>query len=102
MSLISARSISLDSTFKVVYLFKVVAEYAESILTCTENSFKDFERIWRMCQEYFAKHGEYADKQKIEPTSVNFRPKQKKSDPKSPLTGDVSEWAKNHLTLLSL
>ncbi len=68
----------------MVYLFKVVAEYAESILTCTENSFKDFERIWRMCQEYFAKHGEYADKQKIEPTSVNFRPKQKKSDPKSP------------------
>jgi hypothetical protein len=43
------------------YMYEVVSEYAKSILACVENTLKEFKRIWRMRQEYFAVHGEYAN-----------------------------------------
>jgi hypothetical protein len=60
------------------YLYKVVSEYAESILTCTENTLKAFKRVRRIRQEYLAVYGDYADKHKTEPISPNIRPKPKK------------------------
>ncbi len=41
-------------------MYKVVSEYAKSILSCMENTLKEDKRIWRMCQNYFAVYGEYA------------------------------------------
>ncbi len=60
------------------YIYKVVSEYAKSILACMENTLKEYKRIWRTRQEYFAFFGEYADRHKIEPISANFRPKPRK------------------------
>ncbi len=48
------------------------------ILACTENTLKAFKRLRRICQEYFAVYGEYADRHKIEPFSADFRPEPKK------------------------
>ena len=48
------------------YLYKVVSESAKSILACTENSSIGLKRIRIIRQEYFAVHGEYADRYKIE------------------------------------
>jgi hypothetical protein len=62
----------------VIYIYKVVSEYAKSILACMENTLKEYKRIWRIRQEYFAVYGEYADRHKIEPIPANFRPKPKK------------------------
>jgi hypothetical protein len=52
--------------------------YVKSILAFTENTLKEYKHLRRILQEYFAVHGEYADRHKIEPISANFRPKQKK------------------------
>jgi hypothetical protein len=60
------------------YLYKVVSEYAKSILSCTENTLKAFKRNRRIRQEYLAAYGEYADRHKTKPISANFRPKPKK------------------------
>ncbi len=46
----------------------------------TQNSFKEYKRIGRIHQECFVVNGEYADRNKIKPTSVTFRPEQKNSD----------------------
>ncbi len=68
------------------YIYKVVSEYTKSILACMENTLKEYKRIWRIRQEYFAVHiwtirrlpknwaylGEFSTKTK------------KNSDPKSP------------------
>jgi hypothetical protein len=62
---------------------------------------KEDKRIWRMRQEYFAVYGEYANRHKIKLISTNFRPKPTKFLIQNHLT-DMIEWAKNHLTLLSL
>jgi hypothetical protein len=59
-------------------MYKVVSEYAKSILVCMENTLKENKRIWRMRQEYFSAHGEYANRHKIEIISANFRQKPKK------------------------
>ncbi len=60
------------------YLYKVVSDYAKSILACTENSLKVFKRIRRIRQECFAVYGKYAGRHKTGPISVNFRPKPEK------------------------
>jgi hypothetical protein len=49
------------------YLNKIISEYAKSILASMENMLKEYKRISRICQEYFAVYGEYANRQKIEP-----------------------------------
>ncbi len=36
------------------YIYKVVSGYAKSILACMENTLKEYKRIWRIRQEYFA------------------------------------------------
>ncbi len=64
--------------FRVVLFYKVVSEYAKSILSCTEKTLKAFKRIRRIRQEYIAAYGEYADRHKTEPFSANFRPRPKK------------------------
>ncbi len=46
-------------------MFKVVSEYAKSILAGMESTLKEDKRIWRMRQEYFAVYGEYANRHKI-------------------------------------
>jgi hypothetical protein len=43
-----------------------------------ENTVKEYKRIWRIRQEYFAVHGEYANRHKSEPNLANFRPKPEK------------------------
>jgi hypothetical protein len=58
-------------------MYKVVSEYAKSILACVENTCKEDNRIWRMRQEYFAVYGEYANRHEIELISANFRLKPK-------------------------
>jgi hypothetical protein len=60
------------------YSYKVVSEYAKTILTCTENTLKAFKSIRRIRQKYFAVCWEYADRHKTELISANFRPKPKK------------------------
>ncbi len=35
-------------------MYKVVSEYAKSILACMENTLSEDKRIWRMRLEYFA------------------------------------------------
>ncbi len=49
---------------------------------------KEYNPLTRICQEYFAVHGEYADRHKIEPISTNLSLKQKKSDSKY-----MTKWA---------
>jgi hypothetical protein len=49
-----------------------------------KNTLKEDKPIWRMCQEYFAVYGEYANRHKTDLISANFRQKAKKSDTKSP------------------
>jgi hypothetical protein len=61
-----------------LYIYKVVSEYAKSILACMENTLKEYKRIWKIRQEFFAVYEEYADRHKIEPISANFRLKLKK------------------------
>jgi hypothetical protein len=46
------------------YLNKVMSKYAKSILAYTENKLKEYKRIWRIRQEYFAVYREYADRPK--------------------------------------
>ncbi len=46
-----------------------------------ENTLKEYKRIWRIRQEYFALYGEYANWHKSEP---NFWPNPESFDPKSP------------------
>jgi hypothetical protein len=58
-------------------MYKVVSEYAKSILACRENTLKEDKSIWRIRQEYFAVYGEYANRHKIELISANFCPKPK-------------------------
>jgi hypothetical protein len=43
-----------------------------------ENTLKDYKRIWRIRQEYFAVYGEHADRHKTEPITANFRQNPKK------------------------
>ena len=57
----------------MVLLYKVVSEHVKSILACTENLFKAYERIRRIRQEYFAAYGEHADTHKTESISANFQ-----------------------------
>jgi hypothetical protein len=59
-------------------MYKVVSEYAKSILAYMENTLKEDKRIWRMRQEYFAINGEYANRHKAELISAKFRPKLEK------------------------
>ncbi len=82
------------------YLYEVVSEYAESVLPCSENKLKEYKRIRWIRQEYFAVHGEYAERHKTENWADlgEFWIKTKKSDQ----TLEMIEWAKKHLTLLSL
>jgi hypothetical protein len=47
--------------FRMVYIHKVVYEYAQSFLACMENTLKEYKCIWRIRQEYFAVYGEYAN-----------------------------------------
>jgi hypothetical protein len=54
-------------------MYKVVSEYAESILARMQNTPKEDKD-----KEYFAVYGEYANRHKIEIISANFRPKPKK------------------------
>jgi hypothetical protein len=49
-----------------------------SILACTEITPKEYKRIWRIRQEYFAVYGEYVNRHKREPISANFRPNPEK------------------------
>jgi hypothetical protein len=42
-----------------------------------ENKLKEYKRIQRIRQHYFAAYGEYADRHKTEDISENFLPKQK-------------------------
>ncbi len=60
------------------YLDEVVSRYVKSILAYTENKLKEFKRIRRIPQEYFAVYGEYADRHNTDDISANFRPKPKK------------------------
>jgi hypothetical protein len=60
------------------YIQKVVSEYAKNILACMEITPKEYKRIWRIRQEYFAVYGEYANRHKREPISANFRPNPEK------------------------
>jgi hypothetical protein len=64
------------------YLYKVVSEYAKSILLCTGNTLKAFKRNRRIRREYLAAYGEYADRHKTKPISANFDQNRKNSDPK--------------------
>jgi hypothetical protein len=43
-----------------------------------ENTLREYKRIWRIRQEYFAVDGEYANRHKSEPISANFRPNHEK------------------------
>jgi hypothetical protein len=65
----------ITAILELVYLHKVVSEYTKSILAYTENTLKAFKSIRRIRQDCFAVYGEYADKNKTEPISANFRPK---------------------------
>jgi hypothetical protein len=56
--------------------FRVVL-YIQSRLRIRQKYCKEYKRIWRIRQEYFAVYGEYADRHKTEPISANFRPKPK-------------------------
>jgi hypothetical protein len=73
----------------VLFLYKVVSEYAKSILACMENSSKDLKRIRRN----FVVHGEYDDRYKTKPNMANFRPKQKNQIPNHAFL-DITEWDK--------
>jgi hypothetical protein len=42
-----------------------------------ENRLKEYKRIWRIYQDYFAVYGEYANGHKSEPNPANFRPNPK-------------------------
>jgi hypothetical protein len=55
-----------------------------------------------MRQKYFAVYEEYANRHKIKLISKNFRPKKKKIMIQKIPSPNMIEWAKNHLTLLSL
>ncbi len=48
------------------FIYKVVSEYAKSILACMENTHKEYKHIWRIRQEYFAVYKEYANRHKSE------------------------------------
>ncbi len=78
----------------MVLLYKVISEYAKSILACTENTLKAFKLLGRIRQEYFAVYGEYAERHKIEPISANCRPKPKKTQILNPHSIYTIEWAK--------
>ncbi len=77
----------------VFYLYEVVSEYAKSIFSCTENTFKAYKSNRRIRQEYLAAFGEFNYRHKTELISANFRPKQKNSAPNNFLY--ITEWAKN-------
>jgi hypothetical protein len=62
---------------------------------------KEYEHLYRLCQEYYAVYGEYGNRHKIEPVSENIRLKPKKFMILNHLSGR-DRWAKNDLTLLSL
>jgi hypothetical protein len=66
-----------------------------------ENTRKEYKRIWRIRQEYFAVYGEYANRHKIEPISANFRPKPKKIQILNPHSIHVRIGKKNHLEDIS-
>jgi hypothetical protein len=71
------KSLSVHGDFKWFYCNVVVAS--------TKNMLQEYKRMRRRIrQEYFGVCREYADGHKTESISANFRPKQKKSDPKSP------------------
>ncbi len=66
-----------------------------------ENTLKEYKRIWRIRQEYFAVDGEYANRRKSGPILANFLPNPEKIVILNHLTGH-DRMGKNHLTLLSL
>ena len=68
----------ITAIFERIYFYEVISECGKSILARTDNTFKAFKRIRRKRQEDFAAYGEYADRHKTEPISMNFRPKPKK------------------------
>jgi hypothetical protein len=55
-------------------MYEVASEYAKSILACTENTLKEFKNLRIIRKEYFAVHGDHADRQKVN----QFSPKTKK------------------------
>ncbi len=44
-----------------------------------ENTLKEYKRIWRIRQDYFAVYGKYANRHNREPISANFRPNREKT-----------------------
>jgi hypothetical protein len=52
-----------------------------------ENKHKEYKRIWRISQKYFAVNGEYANRHKSEPFSANFLPHPEKILILNPLAG---------------
>jgi hypothetical protein len=54
------------------YFNEVVSKYAKTILAYTEIKLKEYKRIRRIRQEYFAVYGEYADRHKTDDISENF------------------------------
>jgi hypothetical protein len=81
-------------------MYEVISEYVKSILACTENTLKEFNNLRIIRKEYFAVHGDHADRQKIN----EFSPKTKKnSDPIQyhlPRHDQIGK--KKYFTLLSL
>ncbi len=82
-------------------IYDIVSEYAEAILTCTENTLK----VYKRKREYARSILPY-----VENTPIDikfslcrqiFDQNKKKSDPKSP-SSTWSNGQKNNLTLLSL
>ncbi len=94
-----ATRLYASTEFKAIlmwfYFFNVVSEDTKSILACMGIMHKEYKRSRRIRQEYFAAHWKYTGQHKNEPILVNFRPLQKNFLYRI-------EWAKNHLTLLSL
>ena len=52
-----------------------------------ENTLKEYKRILRIRQDYFAVYGEYANLHKSEPISANFQPNREKNVILNHLTG---------------
>ncbi len=66
-----------NGDFRVVLYIQSRLRTSQNILACMENTLKEYKRIWRKRQEYFAVYGEYAERHQIEPISANSRPKPK-------------------------
>jgi hypothetical protein len=87
--------------FRVILSIQNRLQICQKYFSVHRELFKEYKLVRRILQEYFAIHGENAHRHKTEPTSANFRPKQKIIQIPNPFQ-DMIAWAKKNHTLLFL